>query len=183
MNLYRIYFSDGNDRDEFGRVTAKDINQAKEYALKQYFQEDLEYEEDGFICEDEEILYLRIDSCKYCDKEELMQINDIEDEDELCEYCEISEYIEIFKDNQTEKEYKTIFGINEYANLEEDIKPVEYNPMLAKAWRIDPKAGCNELIYSTIEDNPKMVQGIDKDYLKDIIKTHLGLTKEEDKQQ
>ena len=161
MNLYRIWFSDGNDRDELGRVSANDIDQAIEYALKQYFKPDLEYDCD--LCLD--CAYLRINSCKYCDKQEIAEINDITIE-EVCEYCEISEYIEIMLDNEAKPEYKTIFGVNEYANLETDQRPTEYNPTLAKAWTIDPQKGATELMYQTIKDNPKIAHSTDKEYLK-----------------
>lgn len=161
MSLYRIFYSDGNDRDELGRVTAKDIDQAIEYTLKQYFKPDLEYSEDG----DEDHLILNINSCKYCDKKELMEINDIEDETELCDNCETSECIEIEKDNDSDPEYKTIYGVNEYANLETDTRPAEFNPLLAKAWRIDPQLGCDTLMYTTINDNPKLCETLDPEYL------------------
>lgn len=155
-NLYRIFYSDGNNRDELGRVSAKDIDQAVEYAVKQYFKPDLEFEEDSG---DDEHLYLRIDSCKYCDKQEIMEINDIEDEEKLCEYCEVSEYIEIMLDEEAEPEFKTIYGVNEYANLENGQLPYDYNPLLAKSWEQSPEKGIAALILTTIEENPELEQG------------------------
>ena len=152
-NLYRIYYSDGNNRDELGRVSVKTIDEAVEYAVKQYFQPDLEYQEDAG---DDEHLYLLIDSCKYCDKQEIMELNDIEDEEELCEYCEISEYIEIVLDDDAEKEYKTIFGVNEYADIENNITPTPFNPTLAAAWTDSPEKGISALILNTIEENPEL---------------------------
>lgn len=181
MNIYRIWFSDGNDRDEIGRVSASDIDQAVEYTLKQYFKPDLEYEEDG----DSENLYLRINSCKYCG------YNDLSDKDKvklykeqtgeklklkdaymICENCETSEYIEICLDNGAEPEYKTIYGVNEYADLSTDTRPEPYNPTLVKAWNMDPQIGVKELMYQTINDNPKMCDAVDIEYLKEINKNH-----------
>lgn len=177
MNLYRIWFSDGNDRDEIGRVSANDIDQAIEYALKQYFEPDLEYTEDG---DPDYSIYLMIDSCKYCNKEEIAEINDIdlEDIEEICENCETSEYIEIQLDNNEEPEYKTIFGTNEYANLETDQRPTTYNETLAKAWNKPDNSGILELMYQTINNNPKIINGIDFEYLKKINKNHKELTEE-----
>ena len=157
-NLYRIFYSDGNNRDELGRVSAQDIDQAIEYAVKQYFQPDLEYQEGAG---DHEHLYLLIDSCKYCDKQEIMELNDIEDENELCEYCEISEYIEIMLDNEAEKEYKTIFGVNEYADIENNIQPTSFNPNLVAAWTDSPQKGISALILDTIDTHPELEKGFD----------------------
>jgi len=176
MKLYRIFYSDGNDVDELGRVSANNIDEATEYAVKQYFTPDLEYEEDSG---DEDQLYLRINSCKYCDKEEIAEINDIPlaEIESICEFCETSEYIEIRLDEDAEPSFKTIFGRNEYANLETGEKPYDYNPLLAKAWGIDPQLGVTELMHQTINDNPKLVSGIDLEYLKKINQTHKDLIK------
>ena len=161
-NLYRIFYSDGNNRDELGRVSAQDIDQAVEYAVKQYFEPNLEYQEDAG---DSEHLYLLIDSCKYCDKQEIMELNDIEDEAELCEYCEISEYIEIMLDNDAETEYKTIYGINEYADIENNIQPTPFNPTLAAAWTDSPQKGISALILNTIDENPELKEGFTKELI------------------
>lgn len=170
MNIYRIWFSDGNDRDELGRVTAQDMDQAVEYTLKQYFKPDLEYEEDG----DNECLYLQIDSCKHCDyNSDIYDPEDDPDSDgDPCEFCEISEYIEIMLDNDAEPEYKTIYGVNEYADLSTDTRPEPYNPTLVKAWSIDSQIGVKELMYQTINNNPKLCDSVDLEYLKKINKNH-----------
>ena len=161
-NLYRIFYSDGNNRDELGRVSAQDIDQAVEYAVKQYFEPNLEYQEDAG---DNEHLYLVIDSCKYCDKQEIMELNDIEDEEELCECCEISEYIEIMLDNDAETEYKTIYGINEYADIENNTQPTPFNPTLAAAWTDSPEKGISALILDTIDTHPELEKGFTKELI------------------
>ena len=169
--IYKIFFSDGNDRDELGRVNAPDIDKAVEYALKQYFAPDIEYTEEG----EEDHLYLMLDSCKFCDKEEIAETNDIDIEDisEICENCEISEYIEIVEDKDADPEYKTIYGVNEYADLSTpDIRPTPYNPTLVKAWSIDSQTGVTELMFQTINDNPKLCNSVDIEYLKQINKNH-----------
>ena len=193
--IYRIWFSDGNDRDELGRVNAPDIDTATEYALKQYFKPDLEYTEEG----DNECLYLRIDSCKYCDHNstnppvnlntchlsgecedcEYLQCEENSEYENICDYCEVSEYIEICLDNESESEYKTIFGVNEYADLESDIRPTPYNPTLVKAWNMGPQIGVTELMHQTINNNPKLCESVDFEYLKKINKNHEEAMKNE----
>jgi len=164
--IYKIFFSDGNDRDELGRVNAPDIDKAVEYALKQYFKPDLEYTEEG----DNEDLFLMIDSCKHC--ELYADLQSMKEED-ICENCEISEYIEIVEDKDADPEYKTIYGVNEYADLSTpDIRPTPYNPTLVKAWSIDSQTGVTELMFQTINDNPKLCESVDFEYLKKINKNH-----------
>ena len=171
--IYRIFFSDGNNRDELGRVNAPDMDKAIEYTLAQYFKPGIEYTENG----DDENAYLLIDSCKFCDSAELAFNNDIE-ESELCENCEVSEYIEIVQDNDATPEYKTIYGVNEYADLEADIKPVAYNATLVKAWNMGPQIGATELMHQTINNMPVMVESIDFEYLQRINKNHEEVLKE-----
>ena len=169
--IYRIFFSDGNDRDELGRVNAPDMDKAIEYALKQYFKPELEYTEEG----DNECTYLMVDSCKYCDVKEVARINDLEDSADICENCEVSEYIEILQDSDAEPEYKTIFGVNEYADLSSDVKPSPYNETLVKAWSIGPQVGATELMHQTINNNPEICESVDIEYLKRINKNHKEL--------
>jgi len=160
--MYRIFFSDGNDRDELGRVNAPDMDKAIEYALAQYFKPEIEYTENG----DDENAYLMIDSCKHCDVKEVARINDLEDSSEVCENCETSEHIEITLDNDADPEFKTIYGVNEYADLSTDVKPLPYNPTLVKAWNMSPQIGATELMHQTINNMPVRVESIDFEYLK-----------------
>ena len=162
LNLYRIFYNDGNDRDELGRVSAKNIDEAITYAISQYLSKDAEIrDEDG----DEDHLYLNLDVCKLCDKTEIMAINEYEDEEQCCEYCELNECLEIMLDNDEDTEFKTIQGIDEYANLETGVLPYDYNALLAKAWRIDPQLGADTLMYTTINKNPKLCESISPEYL------------------
>lgn len=185
-NLYRIWYSDGNDRDEIGRVSAPDIDCAALYALAQYFNPDLEYESDG----DDENMILTINSCKYCDYYDLTDKEKIKlfkeqtgeklklcDVDLICENCETTEYIEIQLDNDAEPEYKTIFGVNEYGDTEKGITPQSYNETLKKAWDRGPQIGVTELMYQTINNNPKISDAIDPEYLHKINTNHKELTK------
>ncbi len=171
--LYRIFFSNGNDRDELGRVSAPDIECAALYALEQYFENDLEYTTEY---QSENQLFLMLDSCKYCDFLETTA----EQKEEICENCEISEYIEIQKDENAEPAYKTIFGKNEYANIETGEKPKAYNETLVKAWNKGGNIGATELMYQTIKDNPQIAQGVDKEYIERINENHEKLLEEDE---
>ena len=191
LNTYRIWFGDPNERNELGRVSAIDIDEATEYAVKQYLNPNTEYEENG----DSEHICLMLDMCKDCEyKETLPPINmdcNIEDCSEciyiqceenteyesICDYCELSEYLEIILDNETEKEYKTIYGTNEYADLETGELPYDYDLLLAKAWGKDPQAGADQLMRSTIEKNPELFSAIDREYLKRLFETREKVTK------
>ena len=166
---YRIFYGDNNDRDEIGRVSAKDIDQAVEYAINQYLNRDIPRDElieseDG----DDQHLYLILNHCLDCDIDEVMAINEYEDKDQCCEYCELSAYMEIMLDEDAETEFKTIHGIDEYANLETGEKPYDYNALLAKAWRIDPQLGVDVLMYTTITENKELAKGTDSEYAKRI---------------
>ena len=77
--------------------------------------------------------------CRECNRHEITP----------CEECEKSEYLEIQLDNDTQPEYKTIFGTNEYANLNTDQRPHDHNPKLAQAWRQSPEKGIAQLILDT----------------------------------
>ena len=185
LNTYRIWYSDGNDRNEIGRVSAKDIDQAVDYTVKQYLKPETEYQEGG----DDEHLYLMIDVCKDCEHKETMvpvgtdcSLEDCSDctytqceenleYESVCDYCERSETIEIELDNTAEKEYKTIYGVNEYADLETGELPSEHDPLLAKAWNMNPQLGADTLMIRTIEQNPKLFSAIDQEYLKRLYET------------
>ena len=75
-------------------------------------------------------------------------------------------------DNEAEKEYKTIYGLNEYADLESDTRPTPYNETLVKAWNMGPQIGVTELMHQTINNNPKLCESVDFEYLKKINKNH-----------
>ena len=157
-HLYRIWYSDGNDRSELGRVSAPDIDAAVEYAKKQYLQLGVKfYQEDG----DHEHLYLMIDTCKDC---EFKEGTDKYCETR-CETCERSEYLEIMIDDDAEPEFKTIYGINEYANIEVGLVPTPHNEILAAAWAHDLETGLAALNLYTIEENPHLEAGFSKELI------------------
>jgi hypothetical protein len=191
MNLYRIYWGDSNDRSELGRVKARDIDQAVEYAIKQYLNNNIDREEliHDIDYQGPDHCYVMLNACLDCEyynlnekeQKEYREFNDIF-EDEPCEYCEQSTaYLEIYQDNEEKEEYKTIFGVNEYADLStEDIRPKPYNPKLKQAWDINPQLGVDLLMHQTIENNPKIKENIDPEYLKRI-NTSAESIKESDK--
>lgn len=190
LNTYRIWHGDNTDRSEIGRVSAKNIDEATEYAIKQYLKEGTEYEEDG----DDTHTYLMIDICSDCpNNEENMNFQEDCDrlckdcenyacpdnenhEDDPCMYCELSEYLEIETDNEAETEYRTIFGINEYGNTHTGEQPYEYDPLLAKAWEMDSQLGADMLMMRTIEQNPELFSAIDREYLKRLYETKEKMT-------
>ena len=196
--LYEIRFSDGNDIDQCGRVSAKTIDEATDYAIKQYLNQEIDQDKliesiDG----DDQHTYVMLNACIDCpyyeltDKEKQRLFKELNGEkiklseiDTICEYCETSgsylEINEIIDPDPGDYEFKTIYGTNEYANLETDTRPTEYNPLLAKAWRTDPQLGATELMYQTINDNPKMVEAVSPEYLHKINETHRKLTLEGD---
>jgi len=166
MSLYRIWYSDGNDRSELGRVTAQDIDQAIEYAKKEYLAKDTEiHSEDG---DPDFSVYLMLNVCKGCEYEDCLQCDPVIEMDinreacrlcnkyEMtpCEDCERSEYLEIQLDNDSDPEYKTIYGTNEYANLDTDQRPTEYDQTLADAWKHSPEKGVAQLILNTAKTIP-----------------------------
>ena len=184
MSLYRIWYSDGNDRTELGRVTAQDIDKAIEYAKKEYLKKDTEiHSEDG---DPDFSVYLMINVCKGCEYEDCLQC-DPEPEMDInrescrlcnkydmtpCEDCERSEYLEIQLDNDADPEYKTIMGTNEYADLNTDTRPNEHDPILAQAWRDSPEKGVAQLILSTIDNNPHLREA----YSEELIENCKGTT-------
>ena len=181
VSVYRIRYGDGNDCDEIGRVSAKNIEEATEYAIKQYLKPETETDIDG----DGEYSMITINVCKGCEFSELSEEEKIKlfreeyDQDyepflEFCEECEKSEYMEVFKDEDAKPEYRTIFGMNQYADLTDDNpdtdKPVEYNPKLAEAWRKDSQLGIAALWDQTFKENPELKEAVSPEYREKIRK-------------
>ena len=116
-HIYRIFQSDGNDRSEISRVKSKDIDKVvefiKSYYIKEEYQDD--FEEDG---DPEYSIYLISNRCSCQDDCDTLR----EDPESACESCEGS-YLsfEIERDDETEREYKTIYGTDEFFDL--DKKP------------------------------------------------------------
>ena len=66
VSVYRIKYGDGNDCDEIGRVSAANIEEATEYAIKQYLEPNTEYDENG----DNECSILILNACQGCEAKE-----------------------------------------------------------------------------------------------------------------
>ena len=120
-NLYRIYYLDGNDRSEMGRVTAYNIDDAIEHVKKEYLKPSTVVDmEDG----DEEHIYLMLDVCTSCEIKknplDYLDPEDINDPDfDICQDCNQNETIEIFQDNDADPSFKVIYpyGQNNYTDL------------------------------------------------------------------
>jgi len=165
MSLYRIWWGTSNNRSEFAHIKANDIDKVIDFVKSEFLEPDTEfYSEDG----DSEHLYLMIDLCKDCDKEELRRLNDIESDYDLCESCEMSEYIEILEDNDTEEDFKTIMGTNEFYDLtnpEQTQKALNWSNFLTEAWETSPQLGVSALIVQTIRDNPDLEKGFSRELI------------------
>jgi len=177
MSLYRIWWSDSNDRNELARAKATDIDQVIEFVKAEFLKPetelyDIDYQEYG--------VYMMIDACKDCefkdcrgcDPELEADINReqcrlcLEYKATVCENCEHSEYIEIQEDPDTEPELKTIFGTNDYHDLTDPQQPEQpqvYNEFLHEAWKQSPRLGVSALIIQTIKDHPELEQAFSKD--------------------
>lgn len=161
-NLYRIWYGDSNDRQEIGRAQAYDIDDVVKYVKTQYLKPNVEFYDIDYQGDD--LVYLMIDMCKDCEVKANPEDYRPEGVDP-CEDCEISEYIEIHQDNDTDPEFKTIFGVNEYADLTEDTRPTTYNKTLKDAWDKSPEKGVSALILQTVEDHPHLKAGFSKELI------------------
>lgn len=120
IKYYRIWYSDGNDRTELGKVKAKDIDTVEEFCLKQFIKEDARDEiEIESSSEDQSYLtWYEEPECEFCD---------FDKDSEECEFCEQpSYYIEIEETDDTEESFKTIFGTDDFWDLTKN--PPRKNP-------------------------------------------------------
>ena len=161
--LYRIWWGDNNDRREIARIKSEDLDQVKEFVAKKYLNPDTEYEELG----DCDNLILSLNVCQHCDPLEYAEEG--QTEEEICEACEYSEYIQIELDTWGyEEELKTIFGTNDFYDLtdpEETEKTKIYNEFLHEAWEKSPSLGVSALIVQTIKDLPHLEKGFSKELI------------------
>lgn len=129
-HLYRVWHGTNNDRGEIARFRANDIDAVVDYVKKHFMKPGTEIHlEDG----DDQHIYLIINSCKGCE----FEISDNED-NEACQYCEISEYVEIVEDDNIEPDFKLIFGTNEFYDLtlpEGHEKKTDWHPKLVSVLR------------------------------------------------
>ena len=150
--LFRIWECDGNDRGEYARVKAENIDQVIAWLKETYFKPEAENEieiMDNYILWNE------------CDKHECAKANCVseasEDFEVMCTDCESSQhYLEIEEIEQTEKDdyqYKTIFGTNEYYDLTQTPikKSPDWDKELSATWKADPQQGVNLLMRKTLK--------------------------------
>ena len=105
MTIYDLIYSDGNDRNYFGKMEANDIEQAlgvfKEYYFVPEYQKDVTTE----ISDDECGFLIWLDP-----------MEDQETTEDLDDYP--ANYIEIIKSKDQEtREFKTVFGENNFYYL------------------------------------------------------------------
>ena len=151
--LYRIWFGTSDNRSELGRATADDIDQVIDLVKKEYLKPDTEFYDIDYQGDDQ--VYLMINLCNDCEYQDT----------DYCENCEQSEYVEIIEDNETDPEFKTIFGTNEYYDLTDPQaleKSKVFNRFLFEAWNTDPQLGVSALIIQTIKDHPELEKGFSK---------------------
>lgn len=161
-NLYRIWYGDSNDRQEIGRAQAYDIDAVIEYVKTQYLKPNVEFYDIDYQGDD--LVYLMIDMCKDC----IVKANPgdyVPEGCDPCEDCEISEWIQIELNNDIDPEFKTIFGVNEYADLTEDTRPTTYNRTLKDAWDKSPEKGISALILETVKTNPRLRSAFSKELI------------------
>jgi len=154
--LYRIWESDGNDRDEYARVKANDSDQVIQWLKNTYFKpealEQLDIDDSVIFWND-------------CDKEECAKLNNVsiesEDFEVMCDSCETAQRSlsieEIENPTPEDFEYKTIYGTNEFYDLTQDtpVKAEDWNKKLAQEWKTDPQKGCNLLLKLTLDSLAK----------------------------
>ena len=85
-HLFRIWYSDSNDRREMGHIIASDIKRVEEYVRITFINEDVPEEDIDLECYDEGASIFQISLCPQCEYQN----------SEKCEECENAfEYIEI----------------------------------------------------------------------------------------
>jgi hypothetical protein len=141
--LYRVWYSDGNDRDEIVRVKAFDMG-AVEKLLKA-----------EFIKPDSEMIWFAGDD--ECSVYELTpkEPEETEETDEDDFEQEIETISIELEENPEEDDYslKLIDGTNHYYDLTQPkvFKAPDWNPTLASVWHKNPQKGCDMLQQLTLE--------------------------------
>jgi hypothetical protein len=154
--LYRIWESDGNDRNEYAKVKANDSEQVIQWLQETYFKPEALQEldiDDGVIFWND------------CDKEECAKLNNVpiesEDFEVMCDSCETSQHSlsieEIENPTPEDFEYKTIYGTNDFYDLTQDtpVKAEDWNKKLAETWKANPQKGCDLLLKLTLDSLAK----------------------------
>jgi len=150
--LYRIWYSDGNDRDEYARVKATNTDQVIQWLKDTYFKpEALEQIMIDYTMENEAIItWYEGPPCNEC----TISAKDTNKCEEKCEYNETTYSLQIEEIEEPESndyEYKTIYGTNDYYDLTQDkpVKAKDWNKTLAQTWKTDPQKGCDLLLKLT----------------------------------
>lgn len=159
--LYRIWYSDGNNRDELFRAKAHDIENVVEFIKSDILKpESLENLDVDLSNEYFAVIYL--DSCIEC---EFSTNNERNEDNEECEFCEQSETITIELDNEIEPELKTIYGTNDYYDLtlKTPQKAKDWNSDIAQAWQESPEKGIAALIVYDVETHALHAKGYSKE--------------------
>jgi len=124
--VYKVYYGDGNDRNELGRlITNKPIGDIEEEVKKEYLlnPEDC-YTVDGDRHEDYEFTYFLCsrEIAEEYRQEVLKEVDEVDTWDELKEeypeYCYEDFYLEFVRTEDDDDSFKTIFGTNEVVNIE-----------------------------------------------------------------
>lgn len=175
--LYRIWYYDYNDRREVARVKSSDFDKVVQF-LKNHFIEpkylDDVHETDYGI------------SWSDSTPQECFEIRDLDEDvtiDDICFNCGIDCTVgfhaeELEEPDLDDFEYKTIYGTNEYYDLDdpkETEKTKVYNEFLNNAWMKSPQLGVSALIVNTIRENPELEKGFSKELIEKS-KKDLGLT-------
>jgi len=163
--LYRIWYSDGNDRSESARILACDFDVVQEFLLKTFIEPESqgEIELTDFGLEWSEC---DLRECQKIAKEDNPEITE-EDLEDICSMCDNPnmKYFEIeeLEDfDKSELEFKTIYGTNDFYDLTKDkpIKAEDWSELIAKQNTLEKKISA--LIIQTIRDKPELEKGFNK---------------------
>lgn len=146
--LFRIWYSDSNNRSEYARAKANDIEEVIEWLQKDFFKP-----------EALEILNIDInsDTQAFIDWQEEPEEDQELTEEELDAYdggiTYSLEIVEIEEPEPEDFEFKTIYGTNDYYDLTgaEPVKAPDWDKELSEAWKRNAQEGCNLLTKKTLE--------------------------------
>lgn len=145
--LFRIWECDGNDRGEYARVKAENIDRVIEWLKNTYFKPEAlnEIEVEPY---DETLAYIIWFDCGECENKGTDNCIDCD--------MQMTYSLSIEEIEQPEKDdwqYKTIFGTNEYYDLTQTSikKSPDWDKELSATWKADPQQGVNLLMRKTLK--------------------------------